>query len=482
MKKGTKKAMGEAKKKVDWNKENPEVEYVGSKITLPGDPSHMPLDDAINSLIRLKKDEDQVLNAVELIDAHPMDGAVALMKAMKRKYGWASPVPTQGFFGPTPPTLVGVKTGPNPEDMIQVVWGAFVLPGVEKPMNCGAHVSDGRVQFLLHGQVRKREMVLVKELAILTREILKNESIYKAKAIRLVFNSNGVLDLGKAPDFIATDYINPDELILNAGEGTQLETALWTPIRHTAACVKARIPLKRGILLEGPYGCGKTMAANVTAKVCVDNGWTFILLDRVDALKDALLFANRYAPAVVFSEDIDRLIEERDDAGNDMLNTIDGILSKDAKVITVLTTNFVEKLDRAMLRPGRLDAVISLRAPNEQSVERLVRLYGRDMLEDDIHLGDVGRELAGNIPATVREVVERSKLGMISRGDKELTAADLLIAARGMKAHLELLKDKPVEKSAGDRLMEAFRDSVFNGHGETLDRIDARTKEIESRV
>ncbi len=470
------------KKKVDWNKENPEVEYVGTRITLPGDPAHMPLDDAINSLQRLKKDEEQVLNAVELIDAHPMDGAVALMKAMKRKYGWASPVPTQGFFGPNPPTLIGVKTGPRPEDMIQVVWGAFMLPGVEKPMSCGAHQSDGRVQFLLHGQVRKREMVLVKELAILTRDILYKESIYKGKAIRLVFNSNGALELGRAPEFIPTDYIDPKELVLNPGEGQQLETALWTPIRHTAACVKARIPLKRGILLEGPYGCGKTMAANVTAKVCVDNGWTFILLDRVDVLKDALLFANRYAPAVVFSEDIDRLIEERDDAGNEMLNTIDGILAKDAKVITVLTTNFVEKLDRAMLRPGRLDAVISLRAPNEESVERLVRLYGRDLLEAGIELAEVGRELAGNIPATVREVVERSKLGMISRGERTLAASDLLIAARGMKAHLDLLRDKPAEKSPGDRLMEAFRDSVFNGHGEVLARVDERVKEIREHV
>ncbi len=183
--------------------------------------------------------------------------------------------------------------------------------------------------------------------------------------------------------------------------------------------MKARIPLKRGILLEGPYGCGKTMSANVTSKICIENGWTFILLDDVGALKDALLFAQRYAPAVVFSEDIDRVIEQRDDRGNDLLNTIDGILAKDSQVITVLTTNFVEKLDKAMLRPGRLDAVISLRAPDADSVQRLVNIYARGLLADGENLIAVGEALAGNIPATIREVVERSKLAMMSNHSLE---------------------------------------------------------------
>jgi SpoVK/Ycf46/Vps4 family AAA+-type ATPase len=70
-----------------------------------------------------------------------------------------------------------------------------------------------------------------------------------------------------------------------------------------------KVPLKRGVLLEGPYGTGKTLTAFVTAKKCVENGWTFIMLDRVAALKEALTFARMYAPAVVFAEDIDRSVE-----------------------------------------------------------------------------------------------------------------------------------------------------------------------------
>jgi hypothetical protein len=49
-------------------------------------------------------------------------------------------------------------------------------------------------------------------------------------------------------------------------------------------------------------------------------------------------------------------------------------------------------------------------------VARLIRLYGRDMIAADEPLGLVSDELSGNIPATIREVVERSKLAMIAHG------------------------------------------------------------------
>lgn len=462
-------------KKVDWNKENPDIEYVGSKITLPGDPGKMPLDDAIEALKRKKADEETILQAVETVDAHPMDGAVAFMKAMQRKYGWSSPVPTPGMFGPTPPTLLTVKTGPHKEDATQVIWGAFKLPGVENALETGAHMKEGQPVFIIHGKVRRREMVVVKELAEITRDILKTESIYKGKAIRLKVDGDGNIQVKNPPDFLPTDYISPGELILNAGEAEQIDTALWVPIKHTAECVAARIPLKRGILLEGPYGCGKTMSGNVTSKICIENGWTFILLDDVGALKDALLFAQRYAPAVVFSEDIDRVIEQRDQRGNDLLNTIDGILAKDSKVITVLTTNFVEKLDRAMLRPGRLDSVISLRAPDAVSVQRLVHIYARKLLADGEDLSEVGEVLAGNIPATVREVVERSKLAMIGRKADHIQASHLLVAARGMQAHLDLLKEKPHSLSAAEALGIALREVVLDGRGKKIDEIHQHT-------
>src|SRR5690606_941646 len=100
-----------------------------------------------------------------------------------------------------------------------------------------------------------------------------------------------------------------------------------------------------------------------------------------------------------------------------------------------------------------------------EAVERLVRLYGRGLIAEGEDLGEVGQALAGNIPATIREVVERSKLAMIANRREEVAAEDLLIAARGMERHLSLLAGKEPEPSANERLGQALGDVVVERLG-----------------
>lgn len=465
-----------------WSHTDVDIAHEGTKIVLPASPGPMPLREAIKALERKAEDEETELAVHEVIDAFPEDALVALNAAMREKYGWASPTPKMSFFGPIPPTLLTVKTGYHPKESIQVPYGLFTLPGVENPVETVRHNTPNGAVLVIVGTVRKREASVVKELAELARQILRERSIYKGKAIRLKFDEDGDLDIDEAPEFLDTDSIRPEELILNQVELEQVQSALWTPIQHTDACIKHGIPLNRGVLLEGIYGTGKTMTANVTSRVCVDNGWTYILLDDVRGLKDALLFAQRYAPAVVFAEDADRAVAVRDQRGNDILNTIDGVLTKNSKVITVLTTNHVERLDKAMLRPGRLDAVISIKAPEGPAVEKLIRLYGRDLVGQIEDLTEVGEYLAGNIPATIREVVERSKLTMIANGRDHVTQEDLLISARGMKYHLELLSEPAAEVSIEQQLGDALGKLVASRSGIDGDEVDRLQDTINNGV
>ena len=198
----------------------------------------------------------------------------------------------------------------------------------------------------------------------------------------------------------------------------------------------------------------------MTARVCQENGWTFILLDRVQGLRVALEFANRYSPAVVFAEDIDRIASERDESANDLINTIDGVLSKRAEIMTVLTTNFAEKLNPVILRPGRLDAVISLRAPSADTAEKLIRHYAGKLLAVTESVTAAGHELAGQIPASIRECVERAKLGMVGRGDNKISESDLVIAAKTMKNHLNLLNRDNKKTTAAERLATSLQEVV----------------------
>lgn len=452
-------------KPVDWKAQDPDIKYDGKQITLPNDPGKMGLKDAANLLLRKAKDEEQELDVREIIQAYPLDAAVAFVRAMRELYGWASPIPKMTFFGPQPPQLITVDVAPNdePDYQVQVPWGQFTVPGIDNPINIDRWATADGPAFIAYGMVKKSQQHILRELAEHARMLLREHSIYKGKSIRLKANSDGTLDLDNAPTFLSTKAIKPEELILNPDELAQVKAGLWAPLENTALCRKHKIPLKRGALLEGPYGTGKTLTAHVTSKIANDNGWTYLLLDDVRALKDALLFAKRYAPAVIFAEDAERVAGSRDQKGNDLLNTIDGVLSKNSEVMVVLTTNHVEKIERAMLRPGRFDAVISFKAPEAMAVERLVRMYARNLLPANADLTRVGEELAGQIPATIREVTERAKLAMISRGAETLAPSDIVTSALSMKRHLELLAEPKAEVSLGDRLVADLRDVLGSG-------------------
>ena len=469
--------------KLNWDKLDMQLSYAGRTITLPEDPAKMPLKEAIKTLQRFEKDENTEVQVHEIIDAYPLDAAVAFVKAMQRLYGWASPVATPGFFGPKPPSYIGVKVGKNKEDVVQCPMGSFMLPGVSRRIETGIYPQSKTSQvFIIHGVVLQKEKKIILELATETRRIVEAESIYRGKAVRVTLDEDDAFTTNNPPEFMDTSAVSEASLVFNDDITSQINTNILVPIKHTAICKQNNIPMKRGILLEGPYGTGKSLTAAMVARVCEENGWTFILLNRVQGLKAVLEFANRFRPAVVFAEDVDRVAAERDEAMNDLINTIDGVVSKRSEVMTILTTNHADRLNPVILRPGRLDAVISLKAPDQETVKRLIAHYAGSLLPKNADLDASARELAGQIPASIRECVERAKLGMIGRGDNKLSDHDILIAAQTMKNHLALLnKDKTV-KSTAEVLADSLKKVVQNGSGEKIENIHKQVEDIHSSV
>ena len=449
-------ALKELEKGKGFDKKDVDIERAGKKIILPAEPVPMQLKTAVETLQRKEKEEEQVYNAYEILDGFPHDAAVAFNKAMQRLYGWASPVATPSFWGPQPPIFITVKTGPKDGDALQIPWGSFRLPNVEAPLTFRIHEQNGSPCLLVTGKVKRKDQYVILELVKEARKILREESIYKGKAISLKVFDDGRLDTETPPSYMELEGVLMTDLVLNEDVDDQIKTNLFTPIVSTEDCRRLKIPLKRGVLLVGEYGTGKTLTARVTAKLAQDNGWTFVNLDNVKGLEHALRFANRYSPAVVFAEDIDRILEERDDGANDLINTIDGIVSKNAEVLTVLTTNHAERIAPVMLRPGRLDAIIPIDPPDERTAIKLVQAYAGVSLPKNENLEQVGISLKGMIPATIREVVERSKLGMIGRRANAIAARDLVVAARGMTAHMELVNRKPNEPTPEHKLGSAL--------------------------
>lgn len=472
-----------------------DVKHSGAEIILPSKPANMSLDTAIKTLQLRKKEEETEVSIREPMEAFPWDGAFCFFQAMSDMFGWAQAVPTKTFFGDHPPQVISIDVGF--EQRADIIWGEFQIPGIKGVLNCSTDNKDGRRIFCIGGWTLRKHHPMIKELADKTREYIKTKSIYRGKAFRIFTKDNGEMDYDRQPAFIDAQSFNPEELIFSAELEEQINTNLFTPIRATDACRKNKIPLRRGILLEGPFGTGKTLTAAATAKMCEENGWTFIILDKVQSLRSALEFARLYPPAVVFGEDIDRATSgDRTSKLDEILNIIDGVVGKRAEIITVLTTNDVASINQAMLRPGRLDAVIPLRAPDAKAVESLVKVYSRNLLDSTADLSQIGLELQGQIPAVIRETIERAKLYAISRtgGDGngngkniKLAESDLVHAARGMKNHLELLnRPTTIEASPEEQLGRAFshvvKTNLVRPLEETVDKTGKTVDKIARRV
>lgn len=439
---------------------------------------------AIEWLQRKLMQAEEIVSVKEVIEAgHFVDGLWAFTKALYAKYGGQASVEKatiETMFGPkkVPATVFGIEVGFG--KTAQVPFGGIGLPNIEGDLQCGVDLKDGRFQFVLQGKVRYKDKAKVKELADLAREYASSHSLYRSQAVKLRFAPEGQIP-GRhygpgdyAPRFMDTN-VDAKELVFPEEVQQMVDIHLKTPIEKTEACRLSKIPLKRGVLLEGPYGVGKTFLARVMAKLAAQNGWTFVYLDNVENLAEAIAFAREYQPAMIFAEDVDRAVADRDEVGQDILNTIDGIESKGAEVMVVLSTNHAERITTAMLRPGRLDAIISIKAPDARAAAQLLRNYSRGLLEDVPQevLVAFSHRLAGQIPAVLREVVERAKLAAVRRqqpGEKlRVNMLDLHAAADSIDTHLALL-NRPVvrEESTVEWFARMLKSNISQAVVESL--------------
>ena len=450
----------------------------GEEIILP---ELMSIDDAIDTLQRRRDYMNESVEISRAYDAFPWDGANALANVLTERFGWvAGETIPGGFFTPDQePQTIEVETAPGVTRGIP--WGRFSIPNVRGYIECDVQRKENRFCFAIEASVSRLDEQFIRKLFDDVQNELNRNSIYAGKAIKIRFrNDNGKALPMPEPKFLRTN-LTRDDLIYSQDVQDAIETNLFTPIERVQDCIANDIPVKRGVLLGGPYGTGKTLAATVAARVAVDNNVTFIYVPRADELADAIKFAQQYqtTACVVFCEDIDRAMSgERSVKMDDILNILDGIDTKNGNVITVLTTNHLENINPAMLRPGRLDAVINVSAPDAKAAEALVRLYGQNAIAADEDLTAAGKLLEGNIPAVIAEVVKRAKLVQLRLQEpgtkvERVTGAAVAEAARTMDNQIQLLKDqsKPKDKEPTiDDMMATVLSKAMNG---TKERIEA---------
>lgn len=454
-------------------------DIITAKIVHSGDslviPENVTLTQAKSLIERRMKYEEEVVSISESFDVFPWDGAYAFDQVLTSMFGWSPAEATPGFFGDSPPEMITIDV--DHDRRVQVPWGQFSLPNIVGHLNTGLDKKEGRFVFALSATVKRLSEPVVRKLFVELRAYLKTNSIYAGKAIRMRFRAeNGKALSMPEPKFMDVNDVDEGQLVYSREVTNAVDTNLFTPIKRIRELRANGIPVKRGVLLGGVYGTGKTMAAKVASKFAVQSGVTFLYVTRADELADALNFARQYQNpgCVVFTEDVDRVLDgQRDVKMDDMLNIIDGIDTKSANIMVVLTTNNLSGIHAAMLRPGRLDAVIEVTPPDAEAVQRLLRVYLGATLEPGADLTRVGLILDGKIPAVVAEVVRRAKLAQLRLNAvgvpvSEISAAALEDAAETMELQLQLIEDQQAMKKEPMHLEAALADLIVRTIGEPM--------------
>jgi cell division protease FtsH len=202
----------------------------------------------------------------------------------------------------------------------------------------------------------------------------------------------------------------------------------------------ANVP--KGILLHGPPGTGKTLLAKAVAH---ESGASFLsqsassfieMFAGLGAARIRRLFkeARDNAPAIIFIDELDAvgahrgsdISGERDQTLNQLLVEMDGFDARD-NVVVMAASNLLEKLDKALLRPGRFDRQVFVPPPDMRGRERILEVHTRGKpLAQDIDLERVARHAAGltgadlaNLANEAAILAGRAKRDFIAQADFE---------------------------------------------------------------
>lgn len=162
------------------------------------------------------------------------------------------------------------------------------------------------------------------------------------------------------------------------------------------------IPYRRGYLFSGPPGTGKTSLASAIAGVFGLDIYVLSLLDpTMTESHFTSLFSEVPARCVVLLEDVDAAGLNRDDSRpgqnstsrsqsqtpntsvslSGLLNAIDGVSSHEGRIL-IMTTNAPQQLDRALIRPGRVDIHVRFELPSQEELQDLFLSLYSDMYQN----------------------------------------------------------------------------------------------------
>ncbi|MFC5995691.1 AAA family ATPase [Pseudonocardia hispaniensis] len=249
--------------------------------------------------------------------------------------------------------------------------------------------------------------------------LASEHDVYRGAVLTFDINEhygNELVSFLPRPDLASTDVVLPDGVL------EVIERHVVRSATRTERLLAAGQHLKRGLLLHGAPGTGKTHTVRYLLGRL--RGWTVVILSgrALRLLAQATTLVRRLQPAVLVIEDVDLIAEDRGTYQSspllfELLNRIDGV-DADADVTFLLTTNRAAELERALVdRPGRVDLAVEVPLPDAAARERLLRLYARGLALDEQHVAEVVAATEGVTASFIRELVRRAVLHTLDAED-----------------------------------------------------------------
>jgi transitional endoplasmic reticulum ATPase len=221
----------------------------------------------------------------------------------------------------------------------------------------------------------------------------------------------------------------------------ELREAVEWPLRYADAFEHLGIRKVKGILLYGPSGCGKTL---LTKAVASESEANFISVKGPELLskwvgesekgvREVFRKARQVAPAIIFFDEVDSIAPRRGlDYGDSnvtervlsqLLTELDG-LEKLKDVVVIAATNRLDILDPALLRPGRIDRLILVSAPDERARLEILKVHTRRMpLDQDVDLEELASLTEGYSGSDLESVCREA--GMLALREAVSTSSNV---------------------------------------------------------
>jgi len=282
-------------------------------------------------------------------------------------------------------------------------------------------VGTGSVQI----EAGEEHHELVKKLVQDIADFLKERNYYRGKKISF----NGEIS------FLNAGKVDWDSVILDPAVKNEIRRNTIGFLKNCARLSKYGVPPKRGIILAGPPGTGKTMICK--ALISEANEITCITTDAYGMFQEGYIvelfaIAQDLSPSLVFIEDLDFIGQERHGSYRGtplliaLLAEMDGIAEKMA-IVTVATSNCFETLDKALSeRPSRFDRVFKIPRPNcEQRAELVEHISEKIPLSEEIKEYIV-KVTNGFTPAQLQEVLHGMVMSHIDMEEEiQFTRSDV---------------------------------------------------------